>query len=132
LQDTLKHIGSRLRASSKAPAVAGHSLGLSLGAKAFGGAAPAPCAGEADGPAAEGAYAIRVSVCAVSEYKVCSANPQGSDDDTWLRVSGKFRQTFFLLSQDSLSAALGGAAKKLVMSDKLVSIEMAQNRPDAL
>jgi hypothetical protein len=61
-------------------------------------------------------FGVRVQVRAVSKYKICSADPQGiEEEDTWAEVSGIFHQTFYIQSNCN---------GKLAMSDRLVTIQI--------
>lgn len=60
---------------------------------------------------------LRVNVSAAMRYKICTADPEGNDDDTWAEIQMKFMQHFILR---------GGSHGKIVRGEALVNIEFCK------
>mmetsp|Transcript_6439 Transcript_6439/g.9393 ORF Transcript_6439/g.9393 Transcript_6439/m.9393 type:complete len:926 (+) Transcript_6439:267-3044(+) len=60
---------------------------------------------------------LRVNVSATMRYKICTADPEGNDDDNWAEIQMKFMQHFILR---------GGSHGKIVRGEALVNIEFCK------
>lgn len=100
-------------------------------------------------------WCIRLSFRAISKYRICTADPQGVEEDTWANAMGIFTQEFFLLtdshqkamyhptlsvahpgvglsaSQDIAGGGFSGGVG-LAMSERLVTIMVEKHQPEGL